>query len=421
MKKYRKLTKEELINEYLDTALLAGRISLENGGETARSEDTMKYILESSGIEDSFADVTSTTLFASLGDKTKVSKISRWDNNLNKVCIVNSVSRNLCNGKTTIREAHRLLTKAQNDVIYPLWVRLGASMMTAALLPLFSGSNPMNCVAAIINGLIIGLAGEVFSHIHIRYFIVNIFQGLLMVLMTDLFAIVFSGMIDTNEVLAASIAPMLPGIALTNGVRDLLSGDYLSGAGRMMEALVKALSIALGVAAGLSLQKFYTIPVASAQFTIPGTLLIWLQIPAAYIIAVGYAVKMVNPVRSIWGSALVGAVGRLAFTFLMQFTAVSETIATFAATILIALMGNLMARRFKTPTIVYLISGIMCLVPGISLYQSVYGFVFGDMSQFRSQLVNTLLISGAIAVAVFFVDTGFNILTRAKNKTLFLK
>ena len=421
MKKSTEESREKIIEEYLDTALLAGRISLENGGETSRSENTMQYILESSGIEDSFADITSTTMFASLGDKTKISRIDRWDNNLNKVCTVNSISRNLCSGQLTIHEAHTLLTESQTEVLYPLWLRLGASMMIAALLPLFSGSNPMNCIAAVFNGLIMGLAGEVFSHIRIRYFIINLFQGLLMVLLTDLFAVLFSGMINTNEVLAASIAPMLPGIALTNGVRDLLSGDYLSGAGRMMEALVKALSIALGVAAGLSIQKLYTLPVAVSQITIHPACLILLQILSAYIISVGYAVKMVNPIRSIWGSALVGSAGRLAFTFLMQFTSVTETIATFLATLLIALMGNLMARRYKTPVTVYLISGIMCLVPGIALYQSVYGFVFGDMALCQSELINTLLISGAIAVAIFLVDTGFNILTYAKNKTLFIK
>ncbi len=47
--------------------------------------------------------------------------------------------------------------------------------------------------------------------------------------------------------------PLVPGVAITNAIRDTLNGDYVSGAARALEAFIKALAIALGVGLGLML------------------------------------------------------------------------------------------------------------------------------------------------------------------------
>ena len=47
--------------------------------------------------------------------------------------------------------------------------------------------------------------------------------------------------------LISGIIPLVPGIALTNGVRDIAGCDYLSGTIRGIEALLIGAAIALGV------------------------------------------------------------------------------------------------------------------------------------------------------------------------------
>ena len=54
--------------------------------------------------------------------------------------------------------------------------------------------------------------------------------------------------------IAGSIMPLLPGVAITNAIRDTLQGDYVSGGGRIIEAFVIALSIAVGIGAYLFMQ-----------------------------------------------------------------------------------------------------------------------------------------------------------------------
>ena len=59
--------------------------------------------------------------------------------------------------------------------------------------------------------------------------------------------------LDMDIVIVSAIMPIVPGVAITNAIRDTLQGDYLSGCARILEAFLKAASIALGVGLGMSL------------------------------------------------------------------------------------------------------------------------------------------------------------------------
>ena len=58
---------------------------------------------------------------------------------------------------------------------------------------------------------------------------------------------------NMDTVMIGSFMPLVPGMAITNAVRDTLRGDYLSGGARVMEAFLKALGIAIGIGIGLAL------------------------------------------------------------------------------------------------------------------------------------------------------------------------
>ena len=50
--------------------------------------------------------------------------------------------------------------------------------------------------------------------------------------------------------------PYVPGIAITNAARDTFNADYMSGAARMLDAVVQAIAVALGVFIGLYISNF---------------------------------------------------------------------------------------------------------------------------------------------------------------------
>ena len=59
--------------------------------------------------------------------------------------------------------------------------------------------------------------------------------------------------LNMDIVIVSSIMPIVPGVAITNAIRDILQGDYLSGCARTLEAFLKAASIALGAGIGMAL------------------------------------------------------------------------------------------------------------------------------------------------------------------------
>ena len=59
--------------------------------------------------------------------------------------------------------------------------------------------------------------------------------------------------INMDTVIISAIMPLVPGVAITNAIRDTLQGDYLSGGARVLEAFLKAASIALGVGIGMAI------------------------------------------------------------------------------------------------------------------------------------------------------------------------
>lgn len=58
---------------------------------------------------------------------------------------------------------------------------------------------------------------------------------------------------DGNAVITGAIMPLVPGVTFTTAIRDILNGDYSSGTSRMMEALVVALSVAVGIGTAMTI------------------------------------------------------------------------------------------------------------------------------------------------------------------------
>ena len=52
---------------------------------------------------------------------------------------------------------------------------------------------------------------------------------------------------DYQSVITGTLMILVPGIAITNSLRDIMGGDFVSGLSRMIEAILIAASIAIGV------------------------------------------------------------------------------------------------------------------------------------------------------------------------------
>ncbi len=81
----------------------------------------------------------------------------------------------------------------------------------------------------------------------------------------------------------------------------------------------------------------------------------------------------------------------------------------FIASVLIALASELLARKLKTPAIIFASVGIIPLVPGGGLYNTMLYMTQGDYAGAISEGVSTILIAGCIALSIALVSSFFRV------------
>jgi uncharacterized membrane protein YjjP (DUF1212 family) len=71
---------------------------------------------------------------------------------------------------------------------------------------------------------------------------------------------IFTGVIGIgvlDRVLIGCLMPLVPGVSFTNAIRDIAAGNYISGLVRLVDAIVVALGIAIGVGVTILALKFF--------------------------------------------------------------------------------------------------------------------------------------------------------------------
>lgn len=109
---------------------------------------------------------------------------------------------------------------------------------------------------------------------------------------------------------------------------------------------------------------------------------------------------------------LVGLVGAIGWWVYLVLGHGEERIVfrTFIAALIVAFVSHSFARILKAPVTVFLISGILPLVPGTGMYRTVYHFITGNSSMVSYYFSQTLQLAGVIAIAIFIMDTIFRII-----------
>lgn len=239
----------------MDTAVKVGEVMLSHGAEAHRVEDTVYRILKTAKLQTTEVFVIMTGMFATLSDPsmdtiTVTKRVRFKGNNLKQICYANEISRKYCSGEITLEEAYEMITKGYQWEYRHLTAIFG-DLLVITTFPLLVGGSYFDCIGAFLASLIVGgsiyLADKAHMHSFLRDVMVPFIAGASYLLLDRLLPFE----IHQDAMIIACIMPLVPGVAITNAIRDTLNGDYVSGAARAVEAFIKALAIALGV--GLSL------------------------------------------------------------------------------------------------------------------------------------------------------------------------
>ena len=239
-------------------AMLSGEIMLKNGAETYRVEDTINRILATSNFQVVESFVTPTGIFATLDDPTidLISYIKRVDTrtiNLMKIELANGVSRKYCASELSLDNAYNLMEDVGNKPPYSNIINSISTCFVAGFFTIMFEGSIFDMLSSLIIGFCLSIVINSFSRFNTTRFFINIIGGSIISILALVFTILIPIGTDINLIIIGSIMPLVPGVAITNGIRDTIEGNLVSGLSRIIEAIFLAASIAIGVGAILKI------------------------------------------------------------------------------------------------------------------------------------------------------------------------
>lgn len=139
-----------------------------------------------------------------------------------------------------------------------------------------------------------------------------------------------------------------------------------------------------------------------------------LQVVSAFVGVVAVAITFQVPKKYLVLAGVTGAGGWF-MELVMEEVLHGSIFSSFLAAFLVAVLSQIFARVCKAPVTLFLVTGILPLVPGVGMYRTVYYLLQNNHEQTSYYLSYTLQIAGMIALAIFVVDSFFRILYRKRG------
>ena len=127
------------------------------------------------------------------------------------------------------------------------------------------------------------------------------------------------------------------------------------------------------------------------------------------------------PKKSLPISGIIGAIGWVVFVFLRQHMEVNSFYANFIATAVLSLASELCARAFKQPATIFVIPGIIPLVPGLGMYQGMAQIISKSYDHGMTILLTAGTDSAAIALGVMVMTSIFRVIKISKEANMLFK
>ena len=243
------------MNKLLRIATFAGKIMLESGAETYRVEETICRICYSFGVEEANSFVTPTGIMVSISDDNKtyslINRVTSRSVDLNKIDKINDLSRRIQNEKIDLNDILKILKEIDNGERYSFTITLIFSALSAGAFSILFGGHFNDFLAATFIGFIIKFLSAKFQKLSINEFFIDCIGGAVAASLTLLLVIIGFN-INIDKTIIGSIMLLVPGLAITNAIRDTIAGDFLAGLTKGCEAFLIAISIAVGTGAVLS-------------------------------------------------------------------------------------------------------------------------------------------------------------------------
>lgn len=248
---------DRLVNTTADT----GYLLIANGAEISRAEESMRRIFHAYGADDGevFAIPTFISVSISTPDGrpiTAIRRISSRQVNMGRVDLANDMCRRICRTQPDLDTVNREIKKISSLPSIPFSLQVVAFALVASAFTLFYGGNASDAWVAFLCGAVIKPVWRLLDHFHVNQFFIYIATSFVSAAIAIVFAS-FDVALNYDKIIIGALMNLVPGIAITDFMRDIIAGDMIAGILRFTESILVAAAIAIG--AGIALTATRTL------------------------------------------------------------------------------------------------------------------------------------------------------------------
>ena len=241
-----------------DMASEIGFLLLTHGAEIHRVEDTICRIAAAYGAQaDVFAIPASLVVTITGADGktfTKTRRVYYRDINLDRVDALNALARHICSTAPDEHEIAQALSVIARRPAYTLPQQLLAAGLSSGAFAVLFGGGPAEAVIATAAGILVRWVGAMMEKLGGGLLLNNIIGGAVCALSARVAAQLWPAL-NNAVVTISTLMLLVPGLAMTNSMRDLIAGDLVTGVMKGTEATVIAAGIAIGVMCSLAVWR----------------------------------------------------------------------------------------------------------------------------------------------------------------------
>lgn len=409
------MQEENTLEEVLEIASEAGHILLENGAEIARIEETMERISKYYGVSSRNFFVLSNGIFTTGHDNgngvqnsgrqyANVEFIPIKGTQLDKIAEINKLSREIEAGKYTIAQAKARLTEIRNMPPKSDLVQiLGAAFGSLGFCALFGGSIMDSCASFVVGLLLWAFVLKVTSRLFTKL-LGNIINGSFVALLCFFFWKLGFGE-NFGNMIVGSLIPLIPGVAFTNGIRDIANEDYLAGVTRLLDALLVFAAIAIGACLFFlvsgHLNGGYILLNGALSDPFTGRFIV--QLIAAFIGTVSFAALFGSPSKEYIWCGIMGTFTWGLYLALNRYAGLSVFESTVISSICIADLARHLAVKRKCPNTIYLLTGLFPLIPGGGIFWTTYYLCTQQFHLARLSGISAISVAFAIVLGIVVI------------------
>lgn len=395
-------------NKIVQGILDIGESMLISGAENYRIEDSLYRMCRSYGFVkyDVFVIPSNIqiTVETENGDIiTQVRHIENADIDFDQLDYMNNLCRYVCSHTPDEEELQKKYQEVKNRPPQHPAAKYFAGIMGGTGFAVFFGCNFKDVIVAVIVSLMIVVVGKWLEKREGNLFVYNTILSFLSEVIIVLS--VRNGFADHPERIMIGIVMLLiSGLSTTNGIREILQKDYISGFINIMNSILGAAGIAVGTALAMLVLNDFSAEGFILNHSIP------IQLVSCTIACVGFAfwfqIRGKQVIYSGIGAFITWSIYLIVFEI-----EPSNFLATLVAAIFVAAYAFVMSRINKAPSTIFLTASVFPLIPGPNLYYMMYGCVTRDIPLAFSETV--ILLATCLAIAF-----GFNIVDIAARSIM---